>query len=259
MFSKLCTALFLLFTCLAPPALADLQEISAEGLDGLYTTTTVSDWDSIRAQLIDAYGGEVKEITFTELQNPNLKGASIAAMPGGVGEVFILSDEEAPAGLLSAMSEVFPDLAKKDISEYNQGLAVTMQKNGNSYTIDGTVFKASKKPKAQTGGNLTITFAEGRTVTFPEGSKVLLHNEQAQGSIKIENFALTVPNDKPTAQSFIRSQLDNAGLKYKQDDLEGTTRFQFETNDGPPSSIMLTSLDDPNEMSVSVMIITIDE
>lgn len=255
MIAKFSSALALCLALFTVPLLAEIQKVSVPGSDGLYTRTTVTDWDEVRDSLLAAYGGEVKEITLAGLQDPALSGANIATLPKG--QIFILAGEDSPPALMAVMAEVFPDFAKEDLSEYVNGLAVSMQRDGASYQVDGTVYKTSRTPKAAAGGSVKIRVGDDREINFPEGSKLLLQDEQNQGPFQIETLSLTVPQTFEATKSHLSGQLDGAGVAYQETDMGGTARFGFGAKGAPPSSITVAPTgSDPNETVISIMLFT---
>jgi hypothetical protein len=234
---------------------AQAKKISGEGLDGLYTTTTVDKWAPIRAKIFSAYGGEIKEISFIEMQNPELKGAFLVSYP--TGEIFLLSDEKTPSAILKLLPKIFPDFASEPLDEYKDGFAITMQENGTNFSLEGTVYKASDKPQAKSGGALTINFDDENKVTFPEGTKVMMQSEQADGGFKIQSFSLSAPQSKDSTADFVESQLDAAGIKHEAMKNDQMSRFVFSVNGGPESQITVIQVDgEPDTSAISVWVAT---
>ncbi len=234
---------------------AQAQKISSAGLDGLYTTTTVEKWAPIRKELFSAYGGEIKEISFVEMQNPDLEGANLISYPSG--EIFLLSNEKTPSAVLKILAETFPDFASEPLDEYKDGFAITMQENGSDFALEGTVYKKSDKPQAKAGGSLTIKFGEEHKVAFPEGSKVITQTEQEDGGIKIQSFSLSVPQSKDSAADFVESQLNAAEIEYDEMQNDEMGRFMFSVNGGPESHITIIKVDgEPDISGISVWVVS---
>jgi len=215
---------------------ASTMDIPGKPLSGLSSNAVViNNWESLKQELIAAYGGTVLEAKSAAEMGKLNNDPSPKAYTADLGQIqmFAIEKQAVPDGMHSKLLEIFDDLKVEDFEEYTHGMSIIVSKAGGSDYSARLILLKDIDVSEQTSGlgsGEAFVLDSKTTLKLPAGTEILTQNEKTDGDLKVEIYRMQISTSSRGFRDYVTGNLDESDISYKEQKIGPMTSLIIETD-----------------------------
>jgi hypothetical protein len=197
------------------------QEMPGQPLSALSSDAAeVNDWETLKSELITAFGGDVTETKSQGELDKLTADLSPKAYSADLGAVkfFNIIGQAVPSAMHPKLLDIFKDMKAEDFEEFENGMSLVATKGASNYTVRLILFK-EKDNVQQSGTGLTglsFKLTDDASLKLPAGTEILTEKKQdVDGSI-VERYRMRIEVSSKDFRDFVTRSLSEQDVSYKE-------------------------------------------